>query len=558
MSYKVLARRWRPQTFSEVVYQDHVSTTIQNSIRKGRISHAYLFAGPRGVGKTTMARILAKSLNCQEGPTATPCGKCRNCIEIRDGHSFDVMEIDGASNRGIENIRELRESVGFAPVEGRYKIYIIDEVHMLTKEAFNALLKTLEEPPPHVVFIFATTEVHQVPDTILSRCQKFYFKKMTVEAIASHLATITKKEGYAIDESALYAIARAAEGSMRDAQSLLDQVISFSDSEIIREENALALLGIVPFESHVALLRFIAESRTFDAIKELERVISLGADMSRYIAQFSDILRAIRLMKYGIDVAPLGGFSPHEVEMLSSVAGLFSDEEISIFFKIVADLSRDLRFAPNERIYIEMAILDLIAARKRPSIAKIIQKLEELVPQHEGVSPEKKSHNQIQKSNTADEITIETPIQKSEDPHRCADEKNCKRNAFIRKWTKVLVEIKKVKPSLFLELSKMNPYFERTTIVLETPASLASRMLDNSDCALIQEKASAIFEQHIAVTQKIIGENHTAENARNFAFTRTMEQMGDMVPENETDPLVEKIIDLFHAEVISNKNEGEK
>jgi DNA polymerase-3 subunit gamma/tau len=178
MSYEVIARKWRPQNFDEVVFQDHISKTLQNSIKNGRISHAYLFSGPRGVGKTTMARILAKALNCVHGPTSSPCGECNNCIEIKSGNSFDVIEIDGASNNGVDDIRDLREKVNFAPVRSAYKVYIIDEVHMVTTQAFNALLKTLEEPPPHVVFIFATTEIHKIPDTILSRCQKFFFKKI--------------------------------------------------------------------------------------------------------------------------------------------------------------------------------------------------------------------------------------------------------------------------------------------------------------------------------------------------------------------------------------------
>ncbi len=476
MSYQVIARKWRPQTFSEVVFQDHVSTTIRNSIKNGRISHAYLFAGPRGVGKTTMARIVAKSLNCESGPTDNPCGKCRNCIEIRDGHSFDVMEIDGASNRGIENIRELRESVAFAPVEGRYKIYIIDEVHMLTKEAFNALLKTLEEPPPHVVFIFATTEIHQVPETILSRCQKFYFKKMAVDAIAAHLAYITKNEGFTIDESALYAIARAADGSMRDAQSLLDQVISFSEGHI-NEESALAILGIVPMESHISLLRHIADERAADAIMELDRVINLGADMPRYVAGFADTLRAIRLMKNGIDLKPILGLSAQETDMLNSAMALFNDEELSVFFRIIADLQRDLRFSPNDRISIEMSVLDLIAAKARPTIAEIVKKLEE------GTSPkdEKKKNERLIEEQSAPNISA------GKTPPKDEPSKHLLTKAAVKQEHRPIPEVAKA----------------------------------NTTSAAISEPEA------------------TPEP--------------DAVDEN--DPLTEKLIDLFHAQVINNKGE---
>ncbi len=561
MSYQVIARKWRPQTFSEVVYQDHVSITIRNSIKNGRISHAYLFAGPRGVGKTTMARILAKSLNCAGGPTDTPCGTCRNCREIRDGHSFDVIEIDGASNRGIENIRELRESVAFAPVEGRYKIYIIDEVHMLTKEAFNALLKTLEEPPPHVVFIFATTEIHQVPETILSRCQKFYFKKMAVDAIAAHLAFIASKEGFNIDESAFYAIARASEGSMRDAQSLLDQVVSFSEGHI-NEESALAILGIVPMESHIVLLRHIADERAADAIMELDRVINLGADIPRYAAGFVDTLRAIRLMKNGIDLKTILGLSAQEAEMLTSATTLFNDEELSVFFRIITDLQRDLRFSSNERISIEMAVLDLIAAKARPSIAEIVQKLEDS-------ARAEKSHSdavdRVKKKTVEmtpiDSITHarkeETSVEQQSAP---GAEKKSKSEPLTleRAWTRILTSIKEAKPYLFKQLQTMKPSFNNNAILLEPADTFNARMLDNKDIALIQEKASAVCGKEISVSQKGTHNQNLKGQAEEFFPGKTPDEIqhpSAAVSENETDPLTEKLIDLFHAQVINDKGE---
>ncbi len=230
-----------------------------------------------------MARILAKAVNCKEGPTDSPCGVCENCREIREGIAFDVIEIDGASSRGIENIRELRENVNFAPLKSKYKVYIIDEVHMLTTEAFNALLKTLEEPPPHVIFIFATTEMHRVPDTILSRCQKYFFKKISIDAIVAHLAHIVGTEGFSVDEKALYSIARAADGSMRDAQSLLDQMLSFSDGAV-GEGDALALLGVVPLTSYLHVMDSVAGGDRKALMDEVHRVVTLGVDVPRYVA----------------------------------------------------------------------------------------------------------------------------------------------------------------------------------------------------------------------------------------------------------------------------------
>jgi DNA polymerase III subunit gamma/tau len=385
MSYQVTARKWRPQAFDEVVFQDHVSTTLKNSIEKGRVSHAYLFAGPRGVGKTTMARILAKALDCEKGPSPAPCGVCDNCREIRGGTSFDVIEIDGASNNSVEDIRELRENVNFAPVKSAYKIYIIDEVHMLSAAAFNALLKTLEEPPPHIVFIFATTEIHKIPDTILSRCQKYFFKKIPVDPIVAHLRNIVQHEGHRISDTALYPIARAAEGSMRDAQSLLDQVISFADlraggNDEIGEDDALSILGIVPVESYVRLLGHIADADASAVMAEVHRVSILGVDIHRYAGGFIDMLRTIRLLRSGVSVSELLGLSEEETGMARGLSAHFYDEELSLMFRIAMDLQAELKFSTTERINLEMALLDMIAVRKAPSLASIIGRLEGQAP----------------------------------------------------------------------------------------------------------------------------------------------------------------------------------
>lgn len=394
MSYQVIARKWRPRDFDGVIFQEHVSRTIKNSIKNNRVSHAYLFSGPRGVGKTTMARILARALNCENGPTDNPCGICENCKEIREGSSFDVIEIDGASNRGIENIRELRENVNFAPLKSRYKVYIVDEVHMLTKEAFNALLKTLEEPPPHIVFIFATTEIHQIPETILSRCQKYFFKKISIESIVGHLRNIVKAEAFKIDDKALYPIARAADGSMRDAQSLLDQVLSFSDGDT-SEQDTLSILGIVPLESYIKLLSGIAESQRKKLIDESERVITLGIDIPRYISGFLDVIRAARLLKNGISVQGILGFSDVETAALKHVADKFHDEELSQIFKTGNDLQNDIRFSSNERINLEMALLDMAAVKSMPSLSSIIQKIERVSTSTVSETPEKKNSEEI-------------------------------------------------------------------------------------------------------------------------------------------------------------------
>ena len=298
MSYLVLARKYRPQTFAEVIGQDHITQLLKRSIESKRIAHAFLFCGPRGIGKTSCARILAKSLNCQEGPTLTPCGQCVACREITSSNSFDVIEIDGASNRGIDEIRTLRENVKFAPAYGHYKIYIVDEVHMLTSEAFNALLKTLEEPPEHVKFIFATTESNKVPSTILSRCQRFDFKRIPVDAITLALKDICAKEKLKIDDAALFAIAKAAQGSMRDALSILDQ-LSALGSDGIDAKDVFSMLGMVEIELLFQLTDALVDKNCVSALKVFNEIIERGKDIKQLGKDLTEHFRHMMIMKIG-------------------------------------------------------------------------------------------------------------------------------------------------------------------------------------------------------------------------------------------------------------------
>jgi DNA polymerase-3 subunit gamma/tau len=298
MSYLVLARKYRPQNFEELVGQAHITELLRKSIESGRIAHAFLFCGPRGIGKTSTARILAKSLNCQNGPTLKPCGECSACLEIANGNSFDVIEIDGASNRGIDEIRTLRENVKFAPSYGRYKIYIVDEVHMLTSDAFNALLKTLEEPPEHVKFIFATTEVHKVPATILSRCQRFDFKRIQVEIIMANLKSICVKENLKANEEALFAIAKAAQGSMRDALSVLDQLSALSDKGIDAAD-VFSMLGMVEIEFLFDLTDALIARSCVKALEIFNQIIERGKDIKQLGKDLTEHFRHLMIVKVG-------------------------------------------------------------------------------------------------------------------------------------------------------------------------------------------------------------------------------------------------------------------
>jgi DNA polymerase III subunit gamma/tau len=298
MSYLVLARKYRPQSFSQLIGQDHITQLLSKAIEGNRIAHAFLFCGPRGIGKTSTARIMAKSLNCQNGPTLTPCGTCFACQEIANGNSFDVIEIDGASNRGIDEIRTLRENVKFAPAYGRYKIYIVDEVHMLTTEAFNALLKTLEEPPEHVKFIFATTEANKVPATILSRCQRFDFKRIPADTTIGNLKDICQKEKLKIDDAALFAIAKASQGSMRDALSILDQ-LSALGQEGIDSQDVYSMLGIVETELLFALTDALVAKDCVEALKVFNDIVERGKDIKQLGKDLTEHFRHMMIVKIG-------------------------------------------------------------------------------------------------------------------------------------------------------------------------------------------------------------------------------------------------------------------
>lgn len=368
VSYRVFARKYRPQTFEEVVGQEHITRTLQNAISNGRVAQAYLFVGPRGIGKTSTARILAKALNCTEGPSSEPCGKCDACLEIAEGRSLDVLEIDGASNNGVENIRELRENAAYAPARGPYKIYLIDEVHMLSAGAFNALLKTLEEPPAHVKFIFATTEAQKVPATITSRCQRFDLRRIPTEAIARHLQHIARQESITLEEEAAQAIARGAEGGLRDAESMLDQAVAFC-GQTITAADVMTVFGFTPRETIASLMGGILARDAAGSLGIIAQQAEAGKDLSRLLG---DLIGHVR----DLLVAAVGGGSGVPREKMLLLLDHFAETETR------------MRWATDRKLQFDVAVIKAVHLLDQASLDDVLETLAAL---QDGTPPPQRS-----------------------------------------------------------------------------------------------------------------------------------------------------------------------
>ena len=364
MSYQVIARKWRPQSFQEMVGQKHISTTLTNALKKGRVHHALLFTGPRGTGKTSSARIVAKALRCPNAVDFVPCNQCPTCLEITQGSSVDVIEIDGASNNGVDAIRELRETVGYMPSSGRYKVYIIDEVHMLSTSAFNALLKTLEEPPAHVVFILATTEVHKIPQTILSRCQRFDFRRIPTREIAAHMKNICASEGTQFEEEALWMIARQGDGSMRDALSLLDQVITFTGGELSKAKIS-EVLGLTDQTVLLETLKYLLHRDSQGILRILEKLNQSSVEPHLFAQSLLECLRTLLLVKVSAgNVGQLVELPDSELTWYAETAQTASESEIHLLFDMALKGAQDITRAQDSRLILEVILLRMASAPK--------------------------------------------------------------------------------------------------------------------------------------------------------------------------------------------------
>lgn len=376
MSYTALYRKWRPPVFDDVKGQDPIVSALRNQINTGRIGHAYLFCGTRGTGKTSVAKIFARAVNCRNPVNGNPCNECPSCKAANEGNSVNVMEIDAASNNGVDNIREIKEEVRYAPTDGKYKVYIIDEVHMLSPGAFNALLKTLEEPPAHVLFILATTEAHKIPITVLSRCQRYDFRRISSETIASRLSQLTDGEGVEIEERALRYIARKADGSMRDSISLLDQCIAFHYGEVLTYEKVLNVLGAASYDLFGGLLEATLEQRTADCIGLIDEIVMQGRELGQLVSDFIWYLRNIMLLKASDLDADTLEVSEEELLELGRMSRRISEETLLRYIRVFSELSGKIRFAPDKRVLLEMAFIKLIRPDTEYNLDSVLNRLE--------------------------------------------------------------------------------------------------------------------------------------------------------------------------------------
>lgn len=376
MSYMALYRKFRPDNFNDVKGQDHIVTTLKNQIKSGRIGHAYLFTGTRGTGKTTVAKLFAKAVNCEHPHDGNPCNECRTCKGIISGTSMNVIEIDAASNNGVENVREIVDEVRYSPTEGKYKVYIIDEVHMLSAGAFNALLKTIEEPPSYVIFILATTEVHKIPVTILSRCQRYDFKRISIDTIANRLRELMDIEKIEIEDKALRYIARVADGSLRDALSLLDQCISFYLGKNITYDNVLDVLGTVDTRVFSQLLKCVGNQDVTGCIRILDDIESNGRDLAQFVIDFIWYLRNLLLVKATKDVNDIiMDMSTENLMTLQEEAKIFDEDILMRYIRVFSDLSNQIRYASRKRILLEIALIKLCKPQMEQSYDSLINRI---------------------------------------------------------------------------------------------------------------------------------------------------------------------------------------
>lgn len=505
MSYQALYRKFRPTEFEDVKGQEHIVTTLKNQINADRIGHAYLFCGTRGTGKTTVAKIFAKAVNCEHPKAGSPCGECPSCKAIADGSSMNVIEIDAASNNGVDNIRQIREEVSYRPTEGKYKVYIIDEVHMLSTGAFNALLKTLEEPPSYVIFILATTEAHKIPITILSRCQRYDFHRISIDTIAGRLSDLMVQEKVDVEEKAIRYVAKAGDGSMRDALSLLDQCIAFHLGETLTYENVLEVLGAVDTEVFSRLLRQIIDKNVVGAIGILDELVDEGRELGQLVSDFTWYLRNLLLIQSSDDMEEVLDMSQDSIDSLKEEAKLISSEILMRYIRVFSELGNQIRYASQKRITIEIAIIKLCRPEMETDYESIVDRLDNL---------ERKIANGIPAvsgQNIATQQTVQAqaaPMKKPELPKAIPEDIQ----AAIKNWRSIISE---VGGNTKVYLNKAIPTLGNASdlqLVYDDENAFAYLNENRAGCLdLVKEKLAERTGKDIPITIK---KNETGQNAK--------------------------------------------
>ena len=520
MSYTVFALKWRPQDFESIIGQDHIVGTLKNAIQKDRLAHAYLFAGPRGVGKTSTARILAKALNCKEGPTLNPCQKCPSCLEINQGRSLDVIEIDGASNRGIDEIRALRENVKFSPTQGKYKVYIIDEVHQITPDGFNALLKTLEEPPEFVKFIFATTHPQKVMPTIISRCQRMDFRRITVIEIIAQLEKIVRQEKIVVDKEVLAAVARSSDGSLRDAESVLDQLVSFSKGNISLKD-AISVLGMVEQDVLFTLTDKIIQKDPGAALKLFNDIIDDGKDPGVFLVNLVEHFRNLMVSKVSQADAKLVDLPQEICDRLFKQSQSMSLEEIFTAFNILIATQEMTKRLDSQRIPLEISLVRLAHSRI----------------ESRGLATNSQSHKQTQQnppilSSAPVEPKISLLPEKKEQPKQIV---SVSLESVKDAWSSIVNNLSKIKMSVSTYLSEGEPtkvQGDLVTVAFPKSCSLHKESLDRKENKAIVEKAAS--------------ELCNAELRVNFILSAEMKQNR----EARSNPFIKSALEMFGGRVV--------
>jgi len=553
VSYVALYREWRPQTFAEVVGQEHITRTLQNAVRLGRLGHAYLLAGPRGTGKTSVAKILAKAANCTErGDSPDPCNQCPSCGRINSGASVDVLEIDAASNRGIDEIRELRDKVKYAPAESKRKVYIIDEVHMLTNEAFNALLKTLEEPPGHALFILATTDPQKIPLTVLSRCQRFDFHRLSAAQIQARLEEVAGKGKLQVDERALALVARAAEGGLRDALSLLDQLVAFCGNTI-QLEDALAALGLAPSELLADMALALARRDATTALRLVDQVMRQGKDIRQFLRDLMGFLRnALLLQVCGDGDQSLVDAAPADLGLLGQAAGELSGDRLPAILATLAETESELKWSSQPRLLVELALVKLCSQAAQPQPA--MQSLAETTAQPAASTPTAvQSAGKNQPAAGPKPSLDRKPAESGptpEAPTPAPPPGELTLEAVVARWPEVLRYAKESRPLVYQMLSKGIPVrLEQGRLYIQFAKGLSTydrgQMSRGERRAVVEEAVSTVLGASLSLAAVVEGSEPSP---------RPRSEPQPVAPQE--DPAVKRVLDFFGGEVVEIRKDS--